>query len=69
MQYKFQFDLQIFTGVQCGFLVSRGVCVIYKRFLPKSYDSRPRQWSQPLLLSFPVVLPNLQEDVDQKLCL
>jgi len=69
MQHNFQFDLQIFTSVQCGFLVSRGRCLIYKRFRPKSYDSRPRQWSQPLLLSVPVVLPNLQEEVERKLCL
>ena len=24
MQYMFKFNLQIFTGVHCGFLVSRG---------------------------------------------
>jgi hypothetical protein len=29
----FKFYLQIFTGVQWGFLVSRGKCAICKRFL------------------------------------
>jgi hypothetical protein len=28
----FKFLIQIFTGVQCGFLVSRGRCHICKRF-------------------------------------
>ena len=67
MRYMFKFYLQIFTGVQCGFLVSRGRCPIYKRFRPKSYESCPHPWSQPLLLSVPVVLPNLQDEVEQKL--
>ena len=41
MQYMFQFYLQIFTGAQCGFLVSCGRCPICKRFRPKSYESGP----------------------------
>ena len=37
----FKFYLQTFTGVQCGFLVSRGRCPICKRFRPKSFESCP----------------------------
>ena len=46
----FKFYLQMFTGVQCGFLVSRGRCPLYKRFRPKSYESCPHPWSQPLVV-------------------
>ena len=42
----FTFYLQIFTGVQCGFLASRGRCPMCKQFRPKSYKSRP----QPLVI-------------------
>ena len=65
----FKFHLQIFTGVHCGFLMSRGRCANYKRFLPKSYESCLHLWSQQLLLFVPVVLPDLQEEVEQKICL
>ena len=68
MQYMFKFYLLIFTGVQCGFIVSRGRCPICRRFRPKSHESYPYLWSQPLLLSVSVVLPNLQDEVDQNLC-
>jgi hypothetical protein len=63
MQYMFKYSLQIFTAFQCGFLVSRGRCPICKRFRPRSYESCPHVRSQPLLLSVPVVLPNLQEEM------
>jgi len=62
----FKFYLQVFTCVQRGFLVSRGRCDNCKRLRPKSYESCPHLWSQPLPLSVPVVLPNLQEEVEQK---
>jgi len=65
VQYNFKFYLQIFTGVQRGFLVSPGICLIYKRFRSKTYQSCPHLCSQPLLLSVPVVLPNLQEEMEQ----
>jgi len=45
MQYMFGFYLQIFTAVQCGFLMSCGRCPICKHFRPKSYESCPLQWS------------------------
>jgi hypothetical protein len=61
----FHFRLQIFTDIECGFLMSRGRCPIRKRFRSKSYESYPHLWSHPLLLSVPVVLPDLQEDVEQ----
>jgi hypothetical protein len=67
MQYIFKFYLQIFTGVKYGFLMSRGTCPICKQFRPESYEACPHLWSQPLLLSVPLFLPNLQEDVKQKL--
>ena len=67
MQYMFRFYLQIFTALQCGFLVSRARCPIFKQFLPKSYEPCPHLWSQPLLLFVPVFLPNLQEAVEQTL--
>jgi len=41
----------------------------HKRFRPKSYELSTRLWSQPLLLSVPVVLPNMQEELEQILCL
>ena len=71
MQYTrmFKFYLQIFTGFQCGFLVSCGRCPICERFRPNSYESCPHPWSQPFLLSVPVVFSNLQEEVEQKLYL
>jgi hypothetical protein len=67
IQYLFQLYLQILTGVQCGFIVSRGRCSISKGFCPKFYESCRHQWSQPLLLSVPVVLPNLQEKGNKNL--
>jgi hypothetical protein len=39
----------------------------YTEKIKMSYESCPQLWSQPLLLSVPVVLPNLQEEVEQKL--
>ena len=65
MQYMSRFCLQIFTDVECGFLMSRGRCPICKRFRPKSFESYPHLWSQPLLLSVPIVLTHLQEDAEQ----
>jgi hypothetical protein len=61
MQYVFKLHLQIFTGAQCGILLSRGTCPTCTRFLPTTYDSCPLLWPQPLLLSVPVVRPNLGE--------
>jgi len=69
MQIIFKFYLHVFTGVLCGLLMSRGRCPIFKLFLPKSYKSYTHLNSQPLLLSVSVVLPNLQEGVEQELCL
>ena len=43
-------------------------CPTCKEIHPRSYKSCPHLWSQPLLLSVPVVLPDLQEEVEQKLC-
>jgi len=65
VQYKFKFNLQIFTRVQCGFLVSPSRCPICTLFRSTAYQSCPHLCSQPLLLSVPVVLPNLQEEVEQ----
>jgi hypothetical protein len=51
MQCMFELYLQISTGVQCGFLVSRGRCPICKRFRgtiawpPRSPDLTPRDFS------------------------
>jgi len=42
IQYMFKFYLQIFSGVQYGFLVSRGRCPICKRCRTKSYETCPR---------------------------
>ena len=69
MQYVIRFYLQMFTGVHCGFLVSRGRYTTCKRFCPKSYESCLHLWSQLLLLSVSVNLPNLQEQAEQKLYL
>jgi hypothetical protein len=49
--------------------LSHGRCPICKRFCPKSYESCLHLWLQLLLLSVPVVLPNLQEEVGHILCL
>ena len=65
MQCIFTFYLQIFTGVQRGFLVSPGRCPICKWFRSRTYQSCPHLCSQPLLLSVPIVLPNLQEEMEQ----
>ena len=62
MWYMFKFYLQIFTAVRCGLLVSRGRGPNCKRFRPKSYESCPHLRLQPLLLSVPVVIPNLLEE-------
>ena len=59
MQCMFKFYLQIFTGVQFGFLVSRSRCPTCKQFRPRSYESCPHFWSPPLLLSVPVLLPKI----------
>ena len=71
MQYNHmpKFNLQIFTVVQFGFLVSRGRCLIYKRFLPKSYETCPHLWWQPLLIAMSVVHPNFQGELKDKFCL
>ena len=58
----FSFYLQTFTVVQCGFLVSRSTCTNCKLLRPKSYESCPNLWSQPLLLLVLAVLPNFQEE-------
>jgi hypothetical protein len=50
MQYMCKFYLQIFTGVECAFLLSHGICRICKRFRPKSCESCPHLWSQPLVI-------------------
>ena len=63
---------RIYHKMQCMFIYRysqvvsvvsscQGRCPICKRFCPKSYESCPHLWSQPLLLSVPVVLLNLQE--------
>ena len=65
----FKCYLYIFTAVQCGFLVSRGRCPNGKLFLSKSYKSCPHLWSQQILLSVPAILPNIQKEANQKLCL
>ena len=65
----FKLYLQIFTGVQCGFLLSRGRCLICEPFLTKFYKSCPYLWSQPLLLPLHIFLPNSQKEVEQKRCL
>ena len=65
----FKFYLQKFTGVECGFLLSRGGCPICKRFRSTPHESCPHILSHPLLLSAPVVLPNLQEKLKKTLCL
>jgi hypothetical protein len=63
----FKFYPEIFTAFHCGFLVSRGRCPICQRFRPRSCESCPHLWPQPFPLSVPVVLPNLQEEVEQTL--
>ena len=64
-QYLFKFNLEIFTGVQFGFLMSHSRCPICKWFHPKSYESCLHLRSQSLLLPVPVVLPKLQKVVEQ----
>jgi len=59
MQYMFKFYLLIFTGVQFGFLISHSRCPICKWFCPESCELCLHLWPQPLLLSVPVVVPNL----------
>jgi len=68
MQCKSEFYLQIFTGVQCGFLVSRGWCPIGKDFVPNP-TNHIRIYGRNRLLSVFVVLPNLQQEAEQNLCL
>jgi hypothetical protein len=69
MQYMFKFYLQIFAHVQCGFLVSCGRFPICKWFCPKSFESCPHPRLQLLLSSMPIILSDLQKEVEQKLCL
>jgi hypothetical protein len=51
MRYIFKFYLQIFTVIQCGFLVTRGRCPFCKRFCgtiawpPRSPDLIPLDFS------------------------
>ena len=65
---KHDISLSLFTD-KFGFLVSRSRSPICKRFRSKSYESCRYLWSQSLLLSVPAFLPDLQEGVEQKLCL
>ena len=47
------FYLQIFTDVQCGFLLSRGTCFMCKKFHHKSYESCPQPCNRTLSLTYP----------------
>jgi hypothetical protein len=78
MQYTFKFYLQIFTGVQCGFLVSRGRCPICKRFRgtiawpPRSPDLTPLDFSvlgyvkdKVFILPLPEILEELRARITE----
>jgi hypothetical protein len=71
MQYMFKFYLQIFTGVQCGFLSSRGRCPICKRFRgkvawpPRSPDLTPLDFSVWGCVKDKVCVPPLHANLEE----